>query len=85
MHNYMNSIVTIVEIARLRVNTDSMDDIENLVIAFMILLIARLMAEHATSRWPRKIRSVHNSNLQGNAWLTEMLNNNSPVRCPGLL
>lgn len=58
--------------------------IEDLVIAFMMLLIAHLMAESATSRQPR-VRSVHNSSLQGNAWLIEMLNSNSPVRCRGLL
>lgn len=58
----------------LRVCIVSMDDIEDFVIAFMIILIARFMAGYLISRRPYAICSVHNSSLQRNAWLTEMLN-----------
>lgn len=38
------------------------DDLKDPVIAFMMLVITRVVEEHATSRSPREIRSVHNSN-----------------------
>lgn len=53
--NYWNSKFT--------VRTASVDDLEDLVITFMMLLVARLMAEHAPSHRPREIRSTHNSSL----------------------
>lgn len=34
---------------------------------------------------PREIRSVHNSNVQKNAWLKEMLNKSSHIKYQGLL
>lgn len=53
----------------------------NLIKAFMMEFIVRVMEEHATSRWRSKISSVLKSSLQGNAWLMEMLTKNFPVRC----
>lgn len=63
---------------------DSLDDIEALVIALMMLLIARLVAEHATSHWQHEIKSVYNSILHGNVSNGDV-NSNCPVRCCGLL
>lgn len=40
-----------------------MDDMEYLIIAFMMEFIMRVTAEHVTSRRPREIRSMHNSSL----------------------
>lgn len=63
----------------------SMDDIEELIIMFMIDLIVRVMAEHATSLQLHEICSMHNSSLMGNTWLIGMLNKNFLVRCCDLL
>lgn len=47
----------------------------------MIEFIVRGMIEHATSCRPHEIQSMHNSSLQVNARLMEMLAKSSPVRC----
>lgn len=47
----------------------------------MIEFIVRGMIEHATSCRPHEIQSMHNSSLQVNARLMEMLAKSSPARC----
>lgn len=44
---------------------DPVDDMEDIVMAFMMVLITWLMLENATSCWQREISSAHNSSLQG--------------------
>lgn len=50
------------------VSKDSMDDFEGSDIALMMVLIAQLITEHATSQ-PRESRFVHNSTLHENVWI----------------
>lgn len=44
-----------------------MDEIEELIQAFMMHFIVRVMAEYASSQRIRDVRAVPNSTLQGNA------------------
>lgn len=62
-----------------------MDAIKKLILSFMMQFIVLVLVEYESRRPPRGIRSTHNSSLQGNAWLLEMLHRSSPVRCRGLL
>lgn len=45
--------------------TDIIDDIEDLILSFMMELIVGTMEEYATFRYSRQIRSMHKSSLQG--------------------
>lgn len=65
--------------------TWKMDDIEDLIFSFMMEFIVPVMIEYAISRRPRQIQCMHNSSLRGNAWLMEMLNQSSAIRCHKLL
>lgn len=62
-----------------------MDDIEALIVGFMCNLISLYIAKYIESVQPRGTISVHNFNLQGNAWLMEMFKRSSSVRYHGLL
>lgn len=65
--------------------TDTMVTVEELAFACMCVLISACIAEYIDRYETRAIRSVHNSRLQGHAWLMEMLHTSSSVRCRGLL
>lgn len=62
-----------------------MDEIEELIIIFMMKFMVLVLAEYASHPRISQVRTVHNSTLQENAWLMEMLHRSSPVRCCGLL
>lgn len=44
-----------------------MDEIEELIISFMMQFIVWVMAEYVSSQCIREVRHVHNLSLQGNA------------------
>lgn len=52
---------------------------------FMMHFMILVLAEYASHPLITRVRIVHNSPLQGSAWLMEMLNRSLPVRCCGLL
>lgn len=50
-----------------------MGDMEDLIISFMMEFFVQMIPEHTATHRPCKIRSMHNSNLQENAWISEIL------------
>lgn len=58
---------------------------EQWVFASMCVLLSACILEYLNCLDPRGIRSIHNSSLQSHAWLVEMLNKGSPIRCCGFL
>lgn len=78
-------MVVVIIACTFRLSTDIMDDIDTLILSFMMQFIVKVLVEYESRRLTCRIRFVHNSSLQENAWLLEMLHKSSSVRFRGLL
>lgn len=78
-------MVVVIMHCTFRLSIDITDDIDALILYFMMQSIMRVLAGYESHCRTCEIWSVHNSSLQRNAWLMEILRKSLLVRCLGLL
>lgn len=78
-------LLMVIMSSQFRLSIDVMDEIEELILIFMMHFIMLAIKEYVSTRCIREVRTAHYSTLQGNTWLMEVLHNSSPVRCRGSL